>query len=112
MIGNYHKNVENNLVCLCKKCHNDVHNGNLEINGYIKTSEGDLLDYKILDKKDVDAKRNQRKKFTDEQIEVIKELKKQNSKITQKYAATHLKLNNQIDVSPGIIGKIWKGNYN
>jgi 5-methylcytosine-specific restriction endonuclease McrA len=34
-----------NLVPLCKKCHNEEHNGYLIIKGYIMTSEGRKLDY-------------------------------------------------------------------
>jgi DNA mismatch repair protein MutS len=34
------KNSKINLVVLCKKCHNKVHDGNIQINGYIMTSNG------------------------------------------------------------------------
>jgi DNA mismatch repair protein MutS len=43
--GKFHKNEKYNLVCLCEKCHNDVHNGKIEIKGYIQTSNGIVLDY-------------------------------------------------------------------
>jgi len=42
--GHYHKNVAFNLVCLCKSCHIDVHDGKLIINGYIQTTTGRKLD--------------------------------------------------------------------
>lgn len=43
-ISAYHKNSLFNLVCLCQKCHDDVHGGKLNINGYIQTSKGrDLI---------------------------------------------------------------------
>jgi DNA mismatch repair protein MutS len=44
--GRFHKNEKFNLVCLCEKCHDDVHNGQIEIKGYIQTSNGIILDYK------------------------------------------------------------------
>lgn len=44
-IGSYHKNSKFNLVCLCEKCHDQVHNGTLEIYGYRQTSDGIELDF-------------------------------------------------------------------
>jgi DNA mismatch repair protein MutS len=46
MIKHYHKNIEANLVPLCKKCHNDVHHSKkLIIKGYLLSNEGITLDY-------------------------------------------------------------------
>jgi DNA mismatch repair protein MutS len=45
---NYHKNIEHNLVILCKKCHLKVHNNEITINGYKDTSEGLKLDYEFI----------------------------------------------------------------
>lgn len=57
---NFQKNCENgfvtekphipihslcNLVTLCKKCHKEVHNGTLDIKGYIQTSNGRELEF-------------------------------------------------------------------
>lgn len=44
-IGTFHKNDKFNLVCLCEKCHDQVHHGNLVIRGYSQTSDGVVLDY-------------------------------------------------------------------
>lgn len=44
-IGAFHKNAVHNLVCLCKSCHQGVHEGKLTIRGYIKTTDGVQLDY-------------------------------------------------------------------
>jgi DNA mismatch repair protein MutS len=44
--GHYHKNAAFNLVSLCKRCHVDVHDGKLTINGYIQTTTGRQLDLK------------------------------------------------------------------
>jgi DNA mismatch repair protein MutS len=43
--GHFHKNSKFNLVCLCKECHVKVHNGNINIRGYIDTSQGKTLDF-------------------------------------------------------------------
>ena len=34
-----------------EECHNEVHNGNLDIKGYMKTTHGIELDYKVLQRK-------------------------------------------------------------
>jgi DNA mismatch repair protein MutS len=46
-IGSYHKNSKFNLVCLCEKCHDQVHDGMLEIYGYRQTSDGIELDFTL-----------------------------------------------------------------
>jgi DNA mismatch repair protein MutS len=69
-IDHYHKNVLANLVVLCKKCHLAAHGCNrnspcttlhislkseekaqkyLQINGYVETSKGQVLDYKWIE---------------------------------------------------------------
>jgi DNA mismatch repair protein MutS len=44
----FHKNSNHNLVCLCKKCHQDVHSKKLNIKGYIQTSSGVKLNWNSL----------------------------------------------------------------
>ena len=39
---NFHKNSKSNLIVLCKHCHNNVHNGKLDIKGYVSTSAGTI----------------------------------------------------------------------
>ena len=60
--GDFNKDKLSNLVILCKKHHEEVHNGNLEINGYLDTVIGKKLEFKS------------RKKFNEEQIIIIKNL--------------------------------------
>lgn len=76
MIDQNHKNIESNLVSLCKPCHNDVHNGKLEINGYQMTSQGILLDYHQLSSEEIKEKKVKRKKLSEEDVEEIKKLLK------------------------------------
>ena len=47
---NFHKNEEYNLVPLCKKCHDEEHNGNLNIKGYVETTNGRKILYEYLNK--------------------------------------------------------------
>ena len=46
-IGHIHKNSKFNLVILCKHCHQEVHKGNIDIDGYQETTNGTQLVYKI-----------------------------------------------------------------
>jgi DNA mismatch repair protein MutS len=40
-IGNgLHKNFACNLISVCKNCHNDIHRGNIKVNGYKRTTKG------------------------------------------------------------------------
>jgi len=42
----FHKNIKSNLVPLCERCHDEVHNNTLYIKGWIQTTRGIRLDYK------------------------------------------------------------------
>jgi DNA mismatch repair protein MutS len=54
--GKFHKNDKFNLVCLCEKCHDNVHHGNLVINGYKQTTNGVVLEYTHNDKEEPEAR--------------------------------------------------------
>lgn len=43
-----HKNIEHNQVALCEDCHHKVHEGKINIKGYLMTSNGRELDYSII----------------------------------------------------------------
>lgn len=42
-----HKNELSNLVILCSKCHDKIDTGEIIIKGYVDTSYGPMLDYKV-----------------------------------------------------------------
>jgi len=42
----FHKNMKHNLMPLCKACHQKEHSGQIDIKGYVKTSEGVVVDVK------------------------------------------------------------------
>ena len=104
------KDSKSNLVPLCKKCHDNVHNGNLEINGYVQTSNGIKLDYYYIDKTQYIMKKNNNRKLSEEQITIINELYK-GVKITQKNALIYLEKNHNIKISTSTYYKVIKGNY-
>lgn len=60
--SDFNKDKLSNLVILCKKHHDEVHNGNLEIKGYLDTVIGKKLEYKT------------KKKYNEEQIKTIKNI--------------------------------------
>lgn len=62
MIGTQHKNHKSNLVVLCEKHHNAVHNGELLISGYKKTINGIVLDYSECDESNKPQKSPKKKK--------------------------------------------------
>ena len=43
--SNVRKNRKSNLVVLCDKCHHDVHSNNINIYGWLKTTNGKKLDF-------------------------------------------------------------------
>jgi DNA mismatch repair protein MutS len=100
LINYYHKNIKDNLVVLCKKCHDNVHNGNLNIKGWLFTSEGKKLDYEYQEQNKC------KKKFDTEQIKYILELKD----YKQNIAIQMLKENN-ISISKTTLRKIWNNQY-
>jgi DNA mismatch repair protein MutS len=104
------KNKLSNLVVLCKKHHDDVHNGNLEINGYIDTINGKKLDYSIDNN---NSKRtNGKKKYDDEKINIIKTLANElkDQKQFMKIMLIELKKQNII-ISAKTVNKICNGEY-
>ena len=109
------KDTKSNLVPLCKKCHNEVHNGSLEISGYIQTSDGIKLDYKYLTKEVLTINKSKSKKLSEDQIEIIKEFNELNKsktiKIKQREALIYLEKTHDIKMSISTYTKVIKGNY-
>jgi hypothetical protein len=64
------KNNKSNLVCLCNKCHDSVHNNKIIINGWIETSSGINLDYYNINNEEI-----KKEKYTEELINYILKLK-------------------------------------
>lgn len=40
VLGRFHKNAKHNLVNICEACHQSVHNGQINVKGYMQTSSG------------------------------------------------------------------------
>jgi DNA mismatch repair protein MutS len=71
--NSFHKNKLANLVVLCKTHHDEVHHGNLKINGYKDTINGQILDYEYTTTINNDEK-IENKKYDKMQISIIKDI--------------------------------------
>ena len=104
------KNTKYNLVPLCKKCHDNVHHGNLEISSYKLTSNGVKLEHSVK-KESFEEQSKKNRKLTDEQVEIIKSLKESNSKLKSKTALVFLEKNHNIKISSSTYSKIINNRY-
>ena len=109
-INHIHKNHLSNLVSLCNKCHIDVHNKDLEIYGYIQTTDGIELSYKRLNKIDTEKKKRKRKKYNQEQLQIIEKYKEY-SHISKKDICFQLLKKHQIKISVTTLNKILTNQY-
>lgn len=134
------KNQKSNLVALCEECHQKVHDGKLEINGYKQTSSGKQLDTKLLtaseDSNDNSKETNKNivnetnpeddiitvtsdKKELAKQIrqkkwtnaDIIKIKSLKENKLSLKEAKSVLKKKYEIVIAPETIKKIWNDSY-
>lgn len=104
--GDINKDKLSNIVILCKEHHDEVHNGNLQINGYVDTVKGKELKYEFSDVK------KSKKKYNSNQIEIIKNLadKFKGQKQYMKILINELK-NIDINIAARTINKILNGEY-
>ena len=108
--GHIDKNVESNLVPLCKKCHTDVHNNKLQIDGYKQTSKGVKLQYHEVPTEQFAEHKQTRKKYNTEIVEFIKQLKT-GSKLSNKNLKIILEKEHDIKISQATIIKIINDSY-
>jgi len=107
IIGNIQKDTKSNLVALCKDCHNKVHDNIIIINGYIQTSNGIKLDYKIIESKEKLKKR----KYDANQLKIINSCIINFSKLNLKILANKIEQDYNIKISSATLSKIKKGTY-
>jgi DNA mismatch repair protein MutS len=97
----FNKDKLSNLIVLCKEHHDSVHNGNLEINGYVDTVNGKKLDYKF-----------SKKKYNEHHVNIIKKLalELKDNKQYMKIMIAELK-KQDINISAKTITKICNDEY-
>ena len=105
--GYIQKDSKSNLVPLCKKCHDKVHDNLIIVDGYKDTSQGPKLEYQEI--KASEKKIN--KKFSPEQVEFIKDFIEKNTKVNNKTICSLLESQHKIKISSSTLGKIKKGTY-
>ena len=110
MIGHIKKNQESNLVALCEECHHKVHNGDLNINGYMKTTHGLELDYKQLAEEEIVEKMKSKKKYTEAQVDIIRGYKNLPN-TSMKKVCILLEEKDGIKISSSTLKKIWTNAY-
>ena len=100
-----HKNHESNLVILCDKCHDKIHNNLIIIDGYQETAKGNILKYSF-----VKQNKKKKNKFNNEIVNVILLYKNMPHHSQQKVKIIiEEKFNKKISTST--ISKIWRGKY-
>jgi DNA mismatch repair protein MutS len=94
----FHKNVEHNLVVLCRPCHQKVHSGQTEIKGYVSTSAGPQLQIAenlastTAPPSITQTRPVSRNKMTDEQMQLIKLFIEQNPNLKKKEIISHISI--------------------
>ena len=104
MIDHFHKNNKHNLVQLCKKCHDSITYGKLNITGYVQTSSGVQLQYEILNTK------KSKKKYDDNKVNIIKTYKNHYD-LNIGDCIKKLKMDHDITISRPILKKIMNNEY-
>jgi len=111
-IDHHHKNAQHNLIQLCHDCHQKVENGDLEILGYIQTSNGIEVNHKKLVEDELAKKKKSRKKYNENQINIVLSYKPElDCKMNYTRTKRLIELNDDLKISTSIIKRIWNGCY-
>tara|TARA_B100000686_G_scaffold346368_1_gene432905 strand:- start:7090 stop:10179 length:3090 start_codon:yes stop_codon:yes gene_type:complete len=106
MIHHHHKNIQHNLVPLCKECHQRTTNQEIIIFGWTETSHGKKLNWKENNIKNIS-----KKKFNKEQVHLIQTIANQNINLKKKELIKLLDLQHNITISQSTLLKIINGSY-
>lgn len=109
-------NAKYNLIPLCESCHHKVHHGELDINGYLDTSKGKVLDFEKYDdnsSEETDSCDSHNKKSTKKynNTDVKKILGMKNKNISHMKAKRLLKEKYEMNVGIATIKKVWADEY-
>lgn len=99
-----HKNKVYNLLVVCDKCHDKIDRDEIVVDGYVMTSNGIELEYKV---NELETK--PKKKYDDKMIKKIYKLKKKCE--DAKMARTTIKEKYDMKVSTKTIKQIWNNEY-
>ena len=93
----FHKDVEHNLVALCRQCHQKVHADEIEITGYQATGTGVKLQI---------SPKTTKKRLDEDDLNLIKKVVEENAGATKKSIITILKETHGISVDYKRLAKI------
>ena len=99
--------MKHNLVPLCKCCHLKVTNEEIIVEGWKETSKGKKLNWRYADKKNLSRK----KKFSEKDIETIKDLKETYSSLSQTDFLKKIELSHGIKLSVFTLRKVLSNEY-
>lgn len=105
----FHKNVEHNLVVLCRPCHQKVHTGHIEIKGYVATGEGPKLHVVANSGHNMPTTQTPRpvsKKMTDQQLQSIKLFIEQNPHLKKKEIISQIAILNGLKLNYQQLSKL------
>ena len=109
-----HMNNMRNLMVVCQKCHDEIHNNCIEIGSVIQTSEGSVRTDDISSEtssRSSESKRNKKAKWSDEDLEIIYSVIEKFKSSSLKAIRAYLESKHQITVSEAILSKMRKGEY-
>ena len=106
MIKHHHKNIQHNLVPLCKSCHLKVTNKEIIVKGWKETTRG-----KVLQWSQVKQKKCSRKKFDEKEVNIIKDLYNKYDTLSQKDFLKKIDIDHGIKISSYTLKKIVDGVY-
>ena len=98
-----HMNDKRNLVTICQACHDAVHANTLVIGDQIQTSDGPE---RVILIPSVPSIQKSKSKWTDEELDTMKQTLKTYSSMSLKSIRAHLHSKHEIEVSEAILGKM------
>jgi DNA mismatch repair protein MutS len=105
-----HMNNMRNLMVVCQKCHDEIHNNCIEIGSVIQTSEGSVRTDDISSLSS-ESKRNKKTKWSEEDLQTIYSVIEKFKKSSLKAIRAYLESKHEITVSEGVLSKMRKGEY-
>ena len=106
-----HMNNIRNLIVVCQKCHDNIHNNNIEIGSVIQTSEGSVRSNDDISSCSSDSKKNKKAKWSDEDLQIINSVIEKFKSSSLKAIRAYLESKHQIQVSEAVLSKMRRGDY-
>jgi transposase len=104
-----------NLIVVCQKCHDSIHNNSIEIGSVIQTSEGSVRSnddsVSEISSRSTDSKKNKKAKWSDEDLEIIYSVIEKFKTSSLKAIRAYLESKHQITISEAILSKMRKREY-